>query len=60
MHNTFFDWFNMDLPLFLRDSFRFVLASKKRSRLILGDTRILYLIFVYVIKVKFIITPQIG
>ena len=39
MRTTSFDWFNMDLPLFLRDGFCFVLANKKRkeSHLILWN-----------------------
>ena len=36
MHNTFFDWFSMDLPLFLRDGFQFVFIYKKERHLILG------------------------
>ena len=36
----------MDLPLFLRDGFRFVFAYKKESRLILRNFRIIYFIFV--------------
>ena len=30
-HNTSFDWFSINLPLFLRDGFRFVFAYKKRE-----------------------------
>ena len=45
MHNTSFDWFTMDLPLFLREAFRFAFAYKKESRLILGKFCIIYLIY---------------
>ena len=60
MHKTSFDWFGMDLPLVLCEGFHFVVAYKKDSRLILENLRIIYLVVVKVISVKFLITPQID
>ena len=60
MQDTSFDLFRIDLPLFLRKDFRFVLAYKKRESPFSRKRLYNILNLVQFISIKFIITPQIG
>ena len=37
MHSTSFDWFSMDLPLFLGEVFRFVFTCKKKGVVLFSE-----------------------
>ena len=58
MHNTTFDWFSMDLPLFLRKGFRFAFVYKKRESSY--SRKFVYNFLDFGISVTFIIAPQIS